>query len=91
MSVTWNIETDSPLIMMLAMVEASKVLRMLRSKFSCKGEKVDQPEEVDEHEEEGEDAKAGALALVSVTCNTFLIHEKIHFFLIDNHLHLLQC
>ena len=80
MSVTWNIETDSPLIMMLAMVEANKVLRMLRSKFSCKGEKVDQPEEVDEHEEEGEDAKAGALALVSVTCNTFLIHEKIHFF-----------
>ena len=56
------------------------MLRMLRSKFSCKGEKVDQPEEVDEHEEEGEDAEAGALALVSVTCNTFLIHEKIHFF-----------
>ena len=29
-SLTWNMETDSPLIMMLAMVDANKVFRMLR-------------------------------------------------------------
>ena len=32
MSITWNIETDSPLIMMFAMVEANKVFRILRLK-----------------------------------------------------------
>ena len=33
MSITWNIETDSPLIMMFAMVEANKVFRILRLKW----------------------------------------------------------
>ena len=68
---TWNIETDSPLIMMFAIVEASRVLRMLRSKkkhlslfyvieYGLAATLIgqDQPEKVDEHEQEGEDAKA---------------------------------